>query len=154
MITIQEEWWDEFFPDFLPIWETEHGPEVHPPEMPNRRLNQAVYQRLENADALTVMTARDNGQLVGYLVSVTAPFPHADLLCAHITLYYVRKPWRRQGIFGRVMTKARQCWEADGVALVSTQAKVALGFGPALEATGFHLHELGYLLWLPTAQEP
>lgn len=77
MITFQLETWPQFFRDVEPLWRkielsgtlAERGQEHIDP-------NVMAYEQLDNAGKLIIMTARSDGELVGYATSVIHDHPH------------------------------------------------------------------------------
>ena len=97
-ITFQTEPFDAFYADAGPLFrehltQTEQHPEDH------ARKNLPLFRRLDEIGALHVWTARSNGRLFGYLVSVLAPsLDKPDERCAEQTIFFADPSWPRLGM--------------------------------------------------------
>lgn len=64
-----------------------------------RRKNLPLIERLSEAGALHIMTARSNGRMFGYLMTVLGPsLESADLQCAAQTIFYASSDARNLGL--------------------------------------------------------
>ena len=55
----------------------------------------SVYDALSNQDGLVVVTARDNGKLIGYIVYVLAPGMHSKGLIAEADVFWMDPDYRK-----------------------------------------------------------
>lgn len=139
IISYQEESWSEFYPEFLPLWKTEHRIEVAEPEYTEKgNFNSELYEILEAQNALHIVSVRDDWNLVGYIVSMLSRHPHFDtVLCATPTLYFLSHKYRGQSV-GSTMFRYAEAWLKDRkVNLFVIEAKSNLPYKVIFEHLGF-----------------
>jgi len=94
--------------------------------------NVPLFQALDDAGALQVMTARSNGRCFGYLVSIVEPsLDGPDILQAHHTMFYTAPEVRGTGV--RLLMRANDALKERGVQQIWMRAGV-VGSGPTLGA--------------------
>jgi GNAT superfamily N-acetyltransferase len=96
------------------------------------------YERMANAGILHLVTARNDGELVGYHLSMIHPHLHyrASLTC--FTDVFYLKPEYRQGMIGyRLLKTFRDSAKARGVQKIYMGTKLARDIGPLLARLGF-----------------
>lgn len=84
MISIQQEWYLDVIDEALPM-AADHWVEVRQESLDKFYLDHSAYHRLEQAGNMFVLTARDNGSLIGYVMA----FKHASLQYVDTTLVQV-----------------------------------------------------------------
>jgi GNAT superfamily N-acetyltransferase len=106
MLTFQQEAWPAFAAEARPLWDL-HWQEIALdqdviPLVPDH----AAYTALDQADVLHVVTARAEGQLVGYVVGILKPHLHyATTLHYHMDVLWLHPQWR-QGLAGYRLLQA------------------------------------------------
>lgn len=141
--------WAQFYPDFLPIWQQEHAPEVHPPAIGPARIDTGTYEACERAGQLALVTVRSEHALVGYHVAICTPHINfCDTLTAFVSLYYIRPPLRGLGLGRAMLQYATDDLTARGVRLVLTGAKTALPYAGVFRHLGWLDHETLLMRWL------
>ena len=108
MITFQIESWQQYFndPQRLVLWQ-EHYEELeqaHSRQMPMAP-DEAFYAALDSAGILVILTARQDGILVGYCLAVIKRHPHYNAVCGFEDSYYLT-PRARKGSIGYRLLKA------------------------------------------------
>lgn len=96
------------------------------------------YFLLENQGMLHIATARDDGKLVGYYISIVAPSLHysQDLFAVNDVLFL--DPEYRSKDTGYQMFKfAEKCLKVLGVSVMTIHMKTDLPFDSLCEARGF-----------------
>jgi hypothetical protein len=115
MTTYQVERWSEFYPDCLPLF-AEHDLEVGEcdPRMPLDP-DVSTCEALDKAGVLQILTAREEGNLVGYCIfSIAHSLQSRKILCGTQSLYFVTKSHR--GILSlRLYDEAIRHLKARGV---------------------------------------
>lgn len=93
MITYQFESFSTFYADSAWLM-AEHDKEVSIRGMPYR-LDFPLYRHLEATGQLYILTAREAGLMVGYLMFKLARHPHYPILVAWEDAHFLAKPWRK-----------------------------------------------------------
>jgi hypothetical protein len=128
-ISFQAEPFDAFYAD-APALFREHltQTEQHPDD--HARKNLPLFRQMDAVGALHVWTARSNGRLFGYLVSVLAPsLDKPDERCAEQTIFFADPSWPRLGM--RMQRAAIDDLKARGIDRVLMRAGHR-GSGPRL----------------------
>lgn len=108
--------------------------------------NWKLYLSIEAAGAGLLVTARDDGKMVGYMGFMV--FPHAsarECLAASSTPFYVVPGPRCGLVLRRLLLTARALLAKRGVKIVSVRTHVWASAGPLLEAMGFRQTDLMYM---------
>jgi L-amino acid N-acyltransferase YncA len=149
VITYQLEPWDTYYRDCQALW-LAHWDEiaVEKHRMPMRP-DVAAYQRLEAAGQLQILVARDDGRMVGYLLTVIRPHLHyADVLCGFEDAYFLAKSHRR-GMTGiKLIKEAIRHMQAAGAQKAFFMTKAALDMGAIFERLGFTKCDILYSKWI------
>lgn len=149
MITYQLEDWATYYRDCQDLW-LEHYDEiaVQKDKMPMRP-DVASYVALEQAGRLQIVTARDDGKMIGYILSVVRPHLHyADVLSGYEDAYFLSKS-HRKGMTGvKLIREAIRYMKAVGVQKAFFMTKVALDMGRIFERLGFSKTDIVYSKWI------
>jgi hypothetical protein len=130
-VTFQTEPFRAFYQEAAPLFaehlvQTEQAPDDHVGK------NLGLFEALDDAGALQVITARSNGRMFGYLVSVIAPSLDApDVTQAEHTIFFGAPEIRNLGM--RLQRAARDALRSRGVDVLITRAGHR-GSGPRLGA--------------------
>ena len=106
-----------------------------------------AYATMERAGRLWVMTVRDHGALVGYIVMVIARALHyKQLLVAQEDIHFLL-PEYRKGLTGyRMLVKAKQAMQARGCKMIIMRCKAEIvNHAPLFERLGGELSDLVYV---------
>jgi L-amino acid N-acyltransferase YncA len=148
-ITYALEPWATYYRDCEPLW-PEHYTEiaVDKDRMPMRP-DVATYQALDAAGRLQIVVARDDGRMVGYVLSVIRPHLHyADVLCGYEDAYFLTQS-RRRGMVGvKLLREAVRYMQSVGVQKAFFMTKVSLNMGPIFERMGFTMTDVVYSKWI------
>lgn len=97
-----------------------------------------LYARLERDHELHLVTARDDGWLVGYHLSVIRPHPHYRSTLHCMTDVFYLRPAYRSGMTGyKLLKAARDSVQARGVKKMLMGTKMAIDIDPLLKRLGF-----------------
>lgn len=122
------------------------------PDKRRMRLNDGMYLAAEGQGRLHVLTARDDGVLVGYFVSFIAPHAHyADTMCALEDGYFLRKSHRRGMTGVRLVREWVRLMRARGdVQELYLMTKVLPGLDHSVifERLGFRRTDYLYRQWI------
>lgn len=124
MITFQEEQFDPFFNEAQDLFR-EHWQELalNQVKIP-MDLDRERYQNLEKSGMLFVLTARKDGQLIGYLVAFPMTHPHyksAGLMCL-TDMYYIQ-PEHRKGAGAKLFIEFERRMKERGAVQIMTGCK-------------------------------
>jgi GNAT superfamily N-acetyltransferase len=75
----------------------EYALEARMPEMPWPRVDWLTYQLMERAGTLNVFSAREDGELVGFVVLIVTMMPEYGVKLACTEAFFVAKAWRHTG---------------------------------------------------------
>lgn len=96
------------------------------------------YARLAADDMLHIVTARREGELIGYHVSfVTMHYHHKNSITAYSDLYYLRKDCRRGWLGIRLLKFVDKTLAARGVTRVFTSTSTAEDNSTILRRLGY-----------------
>lgn len=130
-VSIVEERFDGFWTDAQALIR-EHAAEIGPREGVTLDVNHGIFRKLDQAGALQIVSARSNGRLFGYLVSIISPsLENADLKVGTQTAFYVSKDLR--GLGPRMMRASVERLRAKGCNEVIFRAGVRAN-GPKASA--------------------
>ena len=149
MITYALEPWSTYYRDCQALW-PEHYEEiaVQKDRMPMRP-DVASYEALDAAGRLQVVVAREDGRMIGYVVSVIRPHLHyADVLCGYEDAYFLTKSHRRGMVGVKLLRAAVEHMKRAGVRKAFFMTKAALDMGPIFERMGFTKTDIVYSKWI------
>jgi L-amino acid N-acyltransferase YncA len=149
MITFQTEKWRDALPEMEPIlvkhWrEIALGHDKVPLDIARDK-----YQALCDAGVLHIVTARDNGVLVGYHVAIVSGHLHYLSTLHAITDVYFILPGYRRGFTGiRLFKQVEVFMRALGVKKLITATKLHLDMGKILIRLGYTPTETTYTKYI------
>lgn len=149
MITYQLEDWATYFQDCQALW-VEHYDEiaVTKDKMPMRP-DVETYVALEQMGRLQIITAREAGRMLGYVVSVIRPHMHyADVLTGYEDAYFLTKSHRRGMTGVKLIREAVKHMQAVGCQKVFFMTKASLDMGRIFERLGFVKTDIVYSKWV------
>jgi len=100
------------------------------------------YMRGQDAGHFLLVTAKDKGVLIGYIVFyVDSPVRFKSTIYAKEDLYYVKPEYRRQGIAKRLFAEAEILLKEYNVDFMLATTKTYLDRSGLLEGAGFECYE-------------
>jgi RimJ/RimL family protein N-acetyltransferase len=134
--TYQVETWAEYTRDCQALWRELHA--NHAPHEMQMNPNGPAYERLERDGGLRILTVRDDGQMIGYIVFAIYPHPHhSDVLCGFADSFYLAKN-HRKGFTGARLIR-------EGICLMKSLGAKRVFFNTDAEnASGRLLERLGF----------
>jgi hypothetical protein len=101
-----------------------------------------AYQDLENKDKLRILTARENGKLIGYYIAILGKSLHyKTIIGAAEDIHYIA-PEHRKGTVGiRLLVEAEKMIRAARATLTMAKTKVAHDHGLIFERLGYRPFE-------------
>lgn len=114
-------------------------------------VNWHAFRRLEDSGCLLVVTARDAGRLVGYVIHVVVPSLHSQThLIAKDDAHYLAPDYRQAWNAFKLFRLAERELRARGVSAISYHQKVRgdLNKGALFERLGYALQENIYTKFL------
>lgn len=145
MISFQTETWAQYSKDALPLWhemQQDHAADLPvDPDLP-------AYEHLDRSSKLRILTARDNGSLIGYIVFVVYKHPHHEkILCGHEDAFYLSKTHRKGLTGAKMIREGVRLLASQGVQRVFFTTDAANDCGPLLERIGFAKSNVIYSIW-------
>ena len=99
-----------------------------------------VYQRLEDINALHIVTARDAEKLVGYYVSIITTHHHyKDALIAENDVHYILPRYRKGWLGYKFLKQVIQFLKARNVDIILHTMKADHSYLPITKRLGFKL---------------
>lgn len=103
------------------------------------------YALLDSAGILHIFTARDNGNLVGYLVMMLSKsIHHKDHLFATTDVIYVKPEYRKTHTGADLIKFSESHCKENGASLMTLNMKVEFPFDRLMTTMGFNLLERVY----------
>lgn len=139
MITYQLEKFAETFDEALPLLRAHHAEVgVHRHKVPLAP-QVSEYLAYEAADAMSLVTAREEGRLVGYYLCLVKPHLHyGSTLHAFTDLYYIDPAYRaRPRVAWRLFDAVEEVLRERGAQRIITTTKLTLDRGRFLEGRGY-----------------
>jgi L-amino acid N-acyltransferase YncA len=149
VITYTLEAWETYYRDCKNLW-PEHYDEIAADKdrMPMRP-DVATYRKLEAMGCLQIVVARDDGRMIGYVLSVIRPHMHyADVLCGYEDAYFLTKAHRRGMVGVKLLREAVEQMRRVGVRRVFFMTKVAHDMSLIFERMGFIRTDVVYSRWI------
>lgn len=146
MVTIQVEKWATYYPDSKAIFPL-HWRELalHQEQIP-LSIDEAKYETLDKADILLILTARDEGELVGYYLWFLMPHPHYSTSgpMGLTDMYFVLPEYRR-GVGARLFIASEAELRKRGIVKAITSCKLHQNHQVFLEKLGWELSDLTFV---------
>ena len=99
------------------------------------------YFAMEQAGILFLLTARRNGELVGYFLGIVLPNLHNRKRLAAVSDMYFLHPKHRGHAGIRIFREVEQAWRTMGVELATITCKVSRNYETLFERLGWRLEE-------------
>lgn len=143
MIEYAEESFENVLMDFMTLL-PEHMAEMNYFQKNGAKFDPdyAKYMRGQDAGHFLLVTAKDEGVLIGYIVFyVDTPVRFKSTIYAKEDLYYVKPEYRRQGIAKRLFAEAEILLKEYNVDFMLATTKTYLDRSGLLEGAGFECYE-------------
>ena len=142
MITFQVEKWASYYPDAEPLMPQHWREMAMDQDRIKLSLDVPKYEQMEHNGVLHILTARDDGMLVGYYLAFIFPhFHYADAGLMAFTDIYWLKPEYRKGPTGALLfIEAERSLKARGVTKAYNSCKIHQDHTALFERLG----------WIPT----
>lgn len=107
------------------------------------------YFQGSKAGAIHVVTARKEGELIGYFVSIVRPHPHyKDHIFAMNDVLYVHPDYRKTSVSVRMFQYAEKALKAMGVSKIVLHMKTKHPFVSFAEKLGYTLEEYNFAKYI------
>ena len=107
------------------------------------------YFEIEDAGMLHLVTAREEGQLIGYFLSLVTPNMHySDHHYALNDILYVAEEYRKSGVGASMFSYAEKCLKEKGVSVIVIHMKTELPFDSLCETLEYDYSERIYTKYI------
>lgn len=138
MIRYQEESFIGAKEDFAPLLQLHWEEIARHTDTIKLNVDYATYAKLEDAGVLHTVTARDDGKLIGYIISFVAPNLHyKDHVMANNDVLFVHPDYRRGGTFIKMLKLAESLLRKRGVTNFYIHMKITHDFSVILDRMGY-----------------
>ena len=138
MITYQVERFENVIEEMMPILELHWEEIAHHKDRIKLNPDYALYQSMQDAGILHIVTARDNNRLIGYFISVVSPNLHySDHLYATNDILYIDKEHRGKMVGIKLFKFAEKELYNLGVDVIVLHSKVQADFKSLVERIGY-----------------
>jgi GNAT superfamily N-acetyltransferase len=108
-------------------------------------IDREQYEALEAVGALHAVSVRDDGELIGYYVSMVMPHPHhKGSLFAVNDIIYIDPEYRKSGVAAEMILFAENELRGAGVDVMTFSMKAAYPFKSLAKHVGFEETEIVY----------
>ena len=138
MISYQEETFDQVIDEIKPLLE-DHWEEIAlNKEVIKLNPNYEMYEKLCNAGVMRIVTARDDGKLIGYCICIIAYNLHyKDSLTATNDIFFISKDYRKGSTGVKLFIKNEEILKSYGVQRLIMNTKVHQDVGAIFERLGY-----------------
>ena len=145
MINFQTEKYIECIAEMQPMFEAQWKEvEGNQDELPLEP-DYAQYQKLCEADMLKIVTARLDGELIGYLVTFVVPhLHHMNTRWASSDIFYIKPKYRNTAVAAKLIHMTENLLRDKGVKMLSLHMKAHVPFDKLAEGCGFDKFEITY----------
>jgi hypothetical protein len=148
MITYQLESWDEYRRNIKELWQ-EHYEELAQNKRKVMRPHDEYYKVCEQLGMLQLLTARSDGKIIGYCITMVKPHPHyADTLCGFEDAYFLSKDYRKGMVGIRLITETEKFLKQRNVQEIIFMEILSKPLGRLLEYLKYkHTHRV-WIKWI------
>jgi hypothetical protein len=138
MIEYKEETFDQVIDEIKPLLENHYEEIALNKDAIKLNPDYGIYKSLCDSGVMRVITARDDGKLVGYCVCIIKYHLHyKDSLTAFNDIFYISKDYRK-GLTGvKLFIKTEEILKKYGVQRVSMNTKVHHDVGVIFDRLGY-----------------
>lgn len=144
-ITIQVEKWATFWPDSKDVFPL-HWRELalYQEDFP-LSIDEKKYEILDKGDFLLILTAREEGKLIGYYLWFLMPHPHyaASGPMGMTDMYFVL-PWHRGGVGTKLFIASEAELRKRGIVKAITSCKAHQDHSALFERLGWELTDYSF----------
>jgi len=143
MVHYQLETYEEVIEDIKPLLELHYAEVCLYPDKIALNPKYEFYNTLDDAGALRIVTARDEGVLIGYSVFFEMPHPHyQDHIYAQNDIFYVAENYRHTEVAPSLVAKAEEALHGDGVSVITYHMKTYKPFESLMDFSGYDKAEV------------
>jgi L-amino acid N-acyltransferase YncA len=147
MISYQVEKWRDALPDMEPILRKHWHEIALDHEAVPLDIDYDKYQKMCDDGILHVLTARDDGRLIGYHVTIINPHLHyKSTLHAFTDVYFILPEYRKGFVGIRLFQVLKREMKTRGVKKLVTGTKVHLDMGKVFSYLGYRHTEQTHTL--------
>ena len=149
MITYLTETWSQYRADCQHCWE-QHYDEIagDKARMPMRP-DDFLFQRMEELGQLQIVTVREQGKMVGYMLFAVRPHPHyADILCGFEDAYFLLPAYRKGWTGIKLIKESIKLLKVRGVKRIFIHTKKSKDLGRILKFLGLTHSDEIYSGWI------
>ena len=138
MINYQEETYSQVIDEIKPLLE-DHWEEIAlNKEVIKLNPNYEMYEKLCNAGVMKIITARNDGKLIGYCICIIAYNLHyKDSLTATNDIFFISKDYRKGSTGVKLFIKNEEILKSYGVQRLIMNTKVHQDVGAIFERLGY-----------------
>ena len=138
MIAYQEETFDQVIDEIKPLLE-DHWEEIAlNKEVIKLNPNYDMYEKLCKCGVMRIVTARDDGKLIGYCICIIAYNLHyKDSLTATNDIFFISKDYRKGSTGVKLFIKNEEILKRYGVQRLIMNTKVHQDVGAIFERLGY-----------------
>jgi len=138
MITYQEELFKDVVEEMIPIVEVHWNEIAIHKEKIKLECDWNKYIALDELDMLSTVTVRDNGVMIGYVVTLIVSHGHyMSHNFANVDAVYIDKEYRGTKVGSSLCEYAEDICKDRGASVMMHHVKVTHNFGPLLERIGY-----------------
>lgn len=143
MLDIHESTLDELLANASNLFEEHRLETAGYPDIMRVDPDVALYKEIETAGGLMIISAWDDGELVGYSVNVVHKHPHhkRTVVCANDMLF-VTMSYRKKGIGLKLIRGTKRYAQERGAQMVLWHARPESALAKLLSKTGSLAHEI------------
>ena len=138
MIDYKEETFDQVIDEIKPLLE-DHWEEIAlNKEVIKLNPNYEMYEKLCNSGVMRIVTARNDGKLIGYCICIIAYNLHyKDSLTATNDIFFISKDYRKGSTGVKLFIKNEEILKSYGVQRLIMNTKVHQDVGAIFERLGY-----------------
>ena len=138
MIEYKEETFDQVIDEIKPLLE-DHWEEIAlNKEVIKLNPNYEMYEKLCNSGVMKIITARNDGKLIGYCICIIAYNLHyKDSLTATNDIFFISKDYRKGSTGVKLFIKNEEILKSYGVQRLIMNTKVHQDVGAIFERLGY-----------------
>ena len=138
MIEYKEETFDQVIDEIKPLLDNHYEEIALDRDVIKLNPDYETYKKLCDSGVMRIITARDDGKLVGYLIAIIKYHLHyKDSLTAFNDIFYVDKQYRKGMTGVKLFIKAEEILKKYGVQRVAMNTKLHHDVGAIFDRLGY-----------------